>query len=138
VIALREIAVSLFRVAAAKRGVSVPAKPLAKAKTFVQCVAIGSAFIPEIGNHHPGIVQVHAVGQLHEQRPYYVMELIEGTTLHQEIERAGRMAMRDALRVGYITRERVPLATRLRYLGSGCLGRRAVDIQHPHSGPVTS
>src|SRR6202034_2772273 len=41
VITLREVAVSAFRVVAAGRGVSVPARPLAKMKTLVQDVAIG-------------------------------------------------------------------------------------------------
>jgi CDP-diacylglycerol---glycerol-3-phosphate 3-phosphatidyltransferase len=58
VIAVREIAVSLFRVVAAGRGVSVPARPLAKMKTLVQDVAIGVAFVPVIGNDHPVVVQV--------------------------------------------------------------------------------
>jgi CDP-diacylglycerol--glycerol-3-phosphate 3-phosphatidyltransferase len=58
IITIREIAVSVFRVAAAKRGVSVPARPLAKMKTLLQCVAVGAAFIPILGNHHPIVVQV--------------------------------------------------------------------------------
>jgi len=58
VIAVREIAVSVFRVVAARRGVSVPARPLAKMKTLVQDIAIGAAFIPEIGNDHPSVVRI--------------------------------------------------------------------------------
>ncbi len=58
VIALREIAVSCFRVVASRRGVSVPARPLAKAKTLIQDVAIGVAFIPAVGDHHHVAVQV--------------------------------------------------------------------------------
>jgi serine/threonine-protein kinase len=49
---------------------------------------------------HPYIVTIYDVRQSRELL-YIVMELIDGTTLHQEIERAGRMATRDALRVGY-------------------------------------
>jgi CDP-diacylglycerol--glycerol-3-phosphate 3-phosphatidyltransferase len=58
VISLREIAVSLYRVVVARRGVSVPARPLAKAKTVVQDLAVGGAFIPQIGNDHPAVVRV--------------------------------------------------------------------------------
>jgi CDP-diacylglycerol--glycerol-3-phosphate 3-phosphatidyltransferase len=58
VIAAREIAVSVFRVFAARSGVSVPARPLAKMKTLVQDVAIASAFVPLIGDHHHGVAQV--------------------------------------------------------------------------------
>jgi CDP-diacylglycerol--glycerol-3-phosphate 3-phosphatidyltransferase len=57
-ITAREVAVSLFRVVAARHGVSVPARPLAKLKTLVQDVAIGAAFIPVIGDHHRLVVQV--------------------------------------------------------------------------------
>ena len=58
VIAVREVAVSGFRVVASRRGVSVPARPLAKAKTLIQDVAIGVAFIPAVGDHHHFVVQV--------------------------------------------------------------------------------
>jgi CDP-diacylglycerol--glycerol-3-phosphate 3-phosphatidyltransferase len=58
VITAREVAVSLFRVVAARHGVSVPARRLAKLKTLLQDIAVGVAFIPVIGNHHQIVVQV--------------------------------------------------------------------------------
>ncbi len=49
---------------------------------------------------HPNVVTIYDVRQSRELL-YIVMELIEGSTLHQEIERVGRMGSRDALRVAY-------------------------------------
>ena len=45
-IALRELAVSVWRSRAGRRGVSVPARQWAKAKTIVQEVAVGFALLP--------------------------------------------------------------------------------------------
>ena len=52
IIAVREVAISLYRVVAAREGVSVPAKVLAKIKTLVQALAVGSVIWPVTG-HHP-------------------------------------------------------------------------------------
>jgi serine/threonine protein kinase len=49
---------------------------------------------------HPNVVTIYDVRQSKELL-YIVMELIEGATLQQEIERVGRMGARDALRVCY-------------------------------------
>lgn len=49
VIALREVAVSVWRSRAGRRGVSVPARWWAKAKTIVQEVAVGFALLPLAG-----------------------------------------------------------------------------------------
>lgn len=54
----REAAMTGFRAYAGRRGVSVPARPLAKLKTAVQCFAIGMAFFPPIGVAHAGAVRV--------------------------------------------------------------------------------
>ncbi len=54
----REAAMTAFRVYAGRRGVSVPARPLAKVKTLVQCIAIAMAFFPPIGVAHEGPVRV--------------------------------------------------------------------------------
>ncbi|MDA8292521.1 MAG: CDP-alcohol phosphatidyltransferase family protein [Actinomycetota bacterium] len=54
----REAAMTAFRVYAGRRGVSVPARPLAKVKTLVQCVAVAMAFFPPIGVGHEGAVRV--------------------------------------------------------------------------------
>ena len=48
-IALRELAVSVWRSRAGRRGVSVPARQWAKAKTIVQEVAVGVALVPLAG-----------------------------------------------------------------------------------------
>jgi CDP-diacylglycerol--glycerol-3-phosphate 3-phosphatidyltransferase len=56
-IALREISMSIFRSYAGRRGVSVPARNSAKAKTLLQDLVIGLAFLPPVGLHHAGIVR---------------------------------------------------------------------------------
>lgn len=55
VIAAREAAVSLYRSYVGRRGISVPARPWAKAKTVVQDVVVGLALVPYTGTDHPGI-----------------------------------------------------------------------------------
>lgn len=45
-IAARELGMSAYRAWAGRRGVSVPARPLAKTKTVVQEVAVGFALLP--------------------------------------------------------------------------------------------
>ena len=55
-IGIREISMSVFRSYAAKRGVSVPARATAKAKTLLQDIVIGLAFLPPVGLHHARIV----------------------------------------------------------------------------------
>jgi CDP-diacylglycerol--glycerol-3-phosphate 3-phosphatidyltransferase len=45
-IAARELAISVYRSAAGRRGVSVPARTSAKVKTFTQDVAVGLALMP--------------------------------------------------------------------------------------------
>ncbi len=51
-IAIREVAISLYRIVAARHGVSVPARGLAKMKTLVQALAVGAVVWPVTG-HHP-------------------------------------------------------------------------------------
>jgi CDP-diacylglycerol--glycerol-3-phosphate 3-phosphatidyltransferase len=58
VIALRELAMSVFRIRVGKAGVSVPARPSAKLKTVVQDFLIGFALSPLIMNGHGNIVTV--------------------------------------------------------------------------------
>src|SRR5262245_56148137 len=48
---------------------------------------------------HPGIVTVHASGQLHGGRPYYVMDLLEGATLAALARAHGRFSPLEALKV---------------------------------------
>lgn len=51
-IAGREAAVSVWRSAVARRGVSVPARPMAKMKTAAQDAAVALVLIPTIGLDH--------------------------------------------------------------------------------------
>lgn len=51
-IAGRELVISLYRSAVARRGVSVPARPLAKLKTAFQDAAVGFILLPATGLHH--------------------------------------------------------------------------------------
>lgn len=50
IIAVREIGISLYRVVAARHGVSVPARVLAKLKTLVQALTVGAAVWPVTGH----------------------------------------------------------------------------------------
>ncbi len=52
IIATRELAISLYRIVAARHGVSVPARALAKMKTLVQALAVGAAVWPVTGHLH--------------------------------------------------------------------------------------
>jgi CDP-diacylglycerol--glycerol-3-phosphate 3-phosphatidyltransferase len=54
---LRESAMSACRIYAGRRGVSVPARPLAKMKTLAQDLAVAMAFFPPIGVTHAGAVR---------------------------------------------------------------------------------
>lgn len=54
-IAVREFAISGYRSWAGRRGISLPARPLAKAKTVVQLVAIGFALLPLTAEDAPWV-----------------------------------------------------------------------------------
>jgi CDP-diacylglycerol--glycerol-3-phosphate 3-phosphatidyltransferase len=54
-IAGRELAMSVYRSYAARRGVSVPARFLAKVKTVTQEIAVGLAILPLVGDDHPRV-----------------------------------------------------------------------------------
>ncbi len=51
-IALREVAMSVYRAAVARKGVSIPARRSAKAKTLVQDIATGMCLVPELASRH--------------------------------------------------------------------------------------
>ncbi len=55
IIAAREVLISGYRSVVARHGVSVPARPVAKAKTAVQDVAICALLLPSVGDHHAWI-----------------------------------------------------------------------------------
>jgi len=48
IIAVREVAISLYRVYWGRRGLAVPARPSAKAKTLVQSLAVGAVLMPPL------------------------------------------------------------------------------------------
>jgi CDP-diacylglycerol--glycerol-3-phosphate 3-phosphatidyltransferase len=52
-IAGREVTMSVYRSVVARRGISVPARPLAKVKTAAQDIAVGLLLLPPTGLHHP-------------------------------------------------------------------------------------
>ncbi len=52
VIAAREILISAYRSVVARQGVSVPARPLAKAKTATQDLAVAALLLPWLGTRH--------------------------------------------------------------------------------------
>lgn len=56
-IAFRVVAMSLFRSFAGRRGVSIPARFSAKAKTFLQDVVVLLALLPPVGTHGTGTVR---------------------------------------------------------------------------------
>lgn len=56
-IGIREVAMSLFRAYAARRGVSIPARQAAKLKTLLQDVVVGLALMPAVGLHHAVVVR---------------------------------------------------------------------------------
>jgi CDP-diacylglycerol--glycerol-3-phosphate 3-phosphatidyltransferase len=51
----RELAVSAYRSIVARHGVSVPARPLAKAKTAAEDLAVGFILLPLTGLHYPAL-----------------------------------------------------------------------------------
>jgi CDP-diacylglycerol---glycerol-3-phosphate 3-phosphatidyltransferase len=61
-IAVREVAVSAYRSWAGRRGISVPARPAAKAKTVVQDLAVGFALLPLTAEGHPLVANVFLWG----------------------------------------------------------------------------
>lgn len=58
-IGVRELMMSVYRSWIGRRGVSIPARPSAKAKTLIQDLAIGTCIIPPLAHHHD--VQLAAV-----------------------------------------------------------------------------
>jgi len=52
-IAVREVAMSVYRSVVGTKGISVPARRSAKVKTFVQDLAVAFALLPGVGDDHP-------------------------------------------------------------------------------------
>ena len=51
-IAARELLMSVYRSWSGRRGVSIPARPSAKAKTLIQDLAIATCLVPPLAPHH--------------------------------------------------------------------------------------
>ena len=56
-IAVREVAMSVYRAVVGTKGVSIPARRTAKWKTVVQDLAVGLALLPGVGDDHPGVAR---------------------------------------------------------------------------------
>ena len=56
-IAVREVAMSVYRAVVGTKGVSIPARQTAKWKTVVQDLAVGLALLPGVGDDHPGVAR---------------------------------------------------------------------------------
>jgi len=52
IIAVREVAMSIYRSVVGRHGVSIPARTTAKVKTLLQDVAIGLCLAPPLATHH--------------------------------------------------------------------------------------
>ncbi len=46
---------------------------------------------------HPNLISVHDFGLIDDKHPYFVMDLVEGTTLAKRIEQAGPLSVQEAL-----------------------------------------
>jgi CDP-diacylglycerol--glycerol-3-phosphate 3-phosphatidyltransferase len=88
VIAARELAVSLFRVYWGRRGIAVPASPLAKVKTFAQALAVGAAVWPVLGDDPAWVADatlwVAVVLSVVSGVQYLVAGSRAGTTMHAD------------------------------------------------------
>jgi len=86
------------RVLARRAAVKVLHSQLASSPEMVE------RFVREarVVNHirHPNIVDIYDFGELEDKRPYFVMELLEGSSLGSIVERRGRLTPAQAL--GYL------------------------------------
>src|SRR5580704_8281524 len=57
IIAIREVAMSVYRSVVGRRGASIPARNSAKVKTLLQDVAIGLCLAPPLAGHH-GVLSI--------------------------------------------------------------------------------
>ena len=58
VIAVREVAMSVYRSVVGRVGISIPARRSAKWQTAVQDLAVALAVLPGVGDDHPGIARI--------------------------------------------------------------------------------
>jgi CDP-diacylglycerol--glycerol-3-phosphate 3-phosphatidyltransferase len=52
IIAVREVAMSIYRSVVGRHGISIPARNSAKLKTLMQDIAIGMCLAPPLADHH--------------------------------------------------------------------------------------
>ncbi len=95
-IAARELAMSGYRSWVGRRGVSIPARPSAKAKTVVQAVAVGLALAPVATRRAPWLARVVlwvAVGLTVGSGGQYLRDGTLGARRRRrELGRAGKVA----------------------------------------------
>lgn len=80
--------------------VAIKALPLSSSVSHKKIARFIQEAKAEARLRHTNIVTIYDVRQTKDLL-YIVMELIEGSTLHQEIERVGRMGIKEALLVTY-------------------------------------
>jgi CDP-diacylglycerol--glycerol-3-phosphate 3-phosphatidyltransferase len=85
-IAAREIAISLYRSRMGRKGVSIPARPLAKAKTVVQDVAVGFALLPWTADKHPNVATTVLWAAA-------LLTVVSGLQYAMDGEKVGRVAL---------------------------------------------
>src|SRR5437016_4163176 len=83
------------RVLGRKAAVKVLHSQLASSPEMVERFVREARVVNRIG--HPNIVDIYEFGELGDKRPYFVMELLEGTSLATIVERRGRLTAAQAL-----------------------------------------
>ena len=83
------------RVLGRKAAVKVLHSQLASSPEMVERFVREARVVNRI--RHPNIVDIYEFGELGDKRPYFVMELLEGTSLATIVERRGRLTAAQAL-----------------------------------------
>ncbi|HWE25518.1 MAG TPA: serine/threonine-protein kinase [Myxococcales bacterium] len=83
------------RVLGRKAAVKVLHSQLASSAEMVERFVREARVVNRI--RHPNIVDIYEFGELPDKRPYFVMELLEGTSLASIVERRGRLTAAQAL-----------------------------------------
>src|SRR5438874_595638 len=83
------------RILGRKAAVKVLHSQLASSPEMVERFVREARVVNRIG--HPNIVDIYEFGELGDKRPYFVMELLEGTSLATIVERRGRLTAAQAL-----------------------------------------
>ena len=67
IIAVREVAMSVYRSVVGRHGISIPARNSAKVKTLLQDIAIGLCLAPPLATHHGVLLGGHLGGDGHDR-----------------------------------------------------------------------